>query len=96
MKTLKRLLVLGLAVLVVVIGVLFSLQNQSMIAVDLLLPEPFQQTVAFWLLGSFAAGILLSVLVFSLLFLQAQQRAIRLNLKLKALQRQLDKLEASR
>lgn len=95
MKTLRRLLLIVLAIVVIVFGVLFSLQNQAVISVDLLLPEPLQNTTAFWVLGSFVAGVLLSLLVFSLLFLQAQQRNVRLNLKLKSLQRQLAKLEAA-
>lgn len=95
MKTLRRLLLIVLAIVVILFGVLFSLQNQAVISVDLLLSEPLQNTTAFWVLGSFVAGVLLSLLVFSLLFLQAQQRNVRLNLKLKSLQRQLAKLEAA-
>lgn len=95
MKTLRRMLLIVLAIVVIVFGVLFSLQNQAVISVDLLLSEPLQNTTAFWVLGSFVAGVLLSLLVFSLLFLQAQQRNVRLNLKLKSLQRQLAKLEAA-
>jgi uncharacterized membrane protein YciS (DUF1049 family) len=94
MKTLRRLLFIVLAMVVIVFGGLFSLQNQTVITVDLLLPEAFQQTTAFWVLGSFAAGVILSLLVFSLIFLQAQQRNVRLKLKLNNLQRQLSKLEA--
>jgi putative membrane protein len=94
MRTLRRLLAIVLAIIVIVFGVLFSLQNQTLITVDLLLPQVFQQTTAFWVLASFAAGVLLSLVVFSLLFLQAQQRNVRLNLKVNALRRQLAKLEA--
>lgn len=94
MRTLRRLLQILLAIVVIVFGVLFSLQNQAVISVDLLLPQVFQQTTAFWVLGSFAAGVLLSLLVFSLLFLKTQQRNVRLALKLKSLQRELAKFEA--
>jgi putative membrane protein len=94
MRTLRRLLAIVLAIIVIVFGVLFSLQNQTLVTVDLLLPQVFQQTTAFWVLASFAAGVLLSLVVFSLLFLQAQQRNVRLNLKVNALRRQLAKLEA--
>jgi len=94
MRTLRRLLAIVLAIIVIVFGVLFSLQNQTLVTVDLLLPQVFQQTTAFWVLASFAAGVLLSLAVFSLLFLQAQQRNVRLNLKVNALRRQLAKLEA--
>jgi uncharacterized membrane protein YciS (DUF1049 family) len=94
MRTLRRLLAIVLAIIVIVFGVLFSLQNQTLVTVDLLLPQVFQQTTAFWVLASFASGVLLSLVVFSLLFLQAQQRNVRLNLKVNALRRQLAKLEA--
>jgi len=94
MRTLRRLLAIVLAIIVIVFGVMFSLQNQTLVTVDLLLPQVFQQTTAFWVLASFAAGVLLSLVVFSLLFLQAQQRNVRLNLKVNALRRQLAKLEA--
>ena len=94
MKTLRRILAILLAILVIVFGVLFSLQNQAVISVDLLLPEPFQQTIAFWVLGSFVAGILLSLVVFSIMYLQAQQKQLRLTLKLNSLQRQLSKFES--
>ncbi|MEY3017170.1 MAG: hypothetical protein RL336_305 [Pseudomonadota bacterium] len=93
MKTLRRMLAILLAILVIVFGVLFSLQNQSVISVDFLLPQPFQQTTAFWVLGSFVAGILLSLVVFSIMYLQAQQKQLRLTIQLKSLQRQLSKLE---
>lgn len=95
MKTLRRLLLILIAMVVIIFGVLFSLQNQTVISVDLLLPGVVQQTIAFWVLGSFVAGVLLSLVVFSLLFFQTQQRNIRLTLKMKALQRQLINQEAN-
>lgn len=94
MRTVRRLLLIMVAIVVIVFGVLFSLQNQTVISVDLLMPQVFQQTTAFWVLGSFTAGILLSLVVFTLLFLQTQQRNVRLTLKLKSLQRELSKFEA--
>jgi putative membrane protein len=93
MKTLRRILAILLAILVIVFGVLFSLQNQAVIRVDLLFPQPFEQTTAFWVLGSFVAGVLLSLIVFSIMYLQAQQKQLRLTIKVKSLERQINKLE---
>lgn len=90
LKTLSNVLATAMVIALVVIGVLFSLQNQELVNVNLLLFAPIEQTVAFWLLASFSVGILVSLLVFSLLYLRTQKRNMQLTLKVRSLQRQLD------
>jgi len=89
-NTLRMLIAFFMAAVVIVLGVLFSLQNQSLISVDLLLPAPIEQTVAFWLLASFSVGVVVSLVVFSLMYLRTKKRSVQLSLKVKSLQRQLD------
>ncbi len=90
LKSFGKILSITLLIALLIIGVLFSLQNQVLVTVDLLLFSPIEGTLAFWILASFAMGVLISLLVLSLLYLRIQKRNIQLTLKIRSLQRQLD------
>lgn len=86
----RKLLVGLLAFVCLVTGVLFSLQNQVAVKVDLLVVSPLEHSVAFWLVSFFVVGVAVGFLTLSLLV--AKQRALiaRLRGKVRRLEKQND------
>lgn len=73
MSLLKRLWIILLLAVLLVIGMLFAVQNRQMVPLDLLVIQLPEQSLALWLLLAFVMGSLCGIAV-SLLAIAAKQR----------------------
>ncbi len=87
MKLLRNILTVIIVLAMVGVGVLFALQNEVAVPLDLLVYKFEPRSLALWLLSSLAIGGLLGLLISS--FIMVRQRA-----SLSATRRQLVKARA--
>ena len=91
MKFLKRLLLSLLTLFVIVATVLFSLQNSTVVEVDLMFGR-VQAGLAVWLVGSLVLGILLGMLACTGLLVRLLRTQRRGNKQAKAFEKELAKV----
>jgi len=72
MKLLRNLLTIAVLIAMVAIGVLFALQNKAPVPLDLLVYTFEPQSLALWVLGAFAIGGVLGMLVSSVLLVKTR------------------------
>ena len=72
MKLLRNLLYIALVVAMAAVGVLFALQNEMPVPLDLLVVSFEPRSLALWLLIAFAIGGLLGMLMSSALVLRTR------------------------
>ena len=84
MKLLRNLLTVFVVLAMLGVGVLFALQNKSMVPLDLLVYTLGPQSLAVWVLGAFAIGGVLGVIVSSFIL-------VRTRASLGSCRRQLEK-----
>jgi len=84
MKFLRHILTVLVAFAMVGVGVLFALQNEAPVALDLLVYHFEPKSLALWVLSAFAIGGVVGLLVSSALLL-------RMRASLRASRRQLQK-----
>ena len=87
MKLLRNLLTLALVIGAAAVGVLFALQNEVPVALDLLVYTFEPRSLALWVLSAFALGGLVGMLLSS--FILVRQRAA-----LGSVRRQLNRARA--
>jgi len=87
MKFLRHILTVLVALAMVGVGVLFALQNEAPVALDLLVYQFEPKSLALWVLSAFAIGGVVGLLVSSALLL-------RMRASLRASRRQLEKTRA--
>jgi uncharacterized integral membrane protein len=85
MATLKTLLWIGFILFIVAISILFSLQNSTPIAVDLLITPMPPLPVSLWILISFVLGALFGLLASALALLKVRSTNHLLRRKLQQL-----------
>lgn len=88
MQILKRLLAIVLLIAVLVLGVLFSIQNTVTAPLDLLILQLPEQRVALWVLLAFALGGVVGMLVSSAAIIRLKSRTVLLQRKLDKHQKQ--------
>ncbi|GAB5451752.1 MAG: hypothetical protein Hals2KO_20800 [Halioglobus sp.] len=84
MKLLRKLITLLLVLAMIGVGTLFALQNQAPVPLDVLVYTFSPQSLALWVLGAFALGGVVGMLVSSAIM-------VRLRASLGASRRQLEK-----
>jgi uncharacterized membrane protein YciS (DUF1049 family) len=84
MKFLRRILTILIVLATIGVGVLFALQNKVLVPLDLLVYTFEPKSLALWVLGAFALGGLLGMLISSALM-------VRLRASLGSSRRQLAK-----
>ncbi|MDX1733894.1 MAG: LapA family protein [Halioglobus sp.] len=84
MKLLRNLLTVLVVLAMVGVGVLFSLQNKTPVPLDLLVYTFEPQSLALWILGAFALGGVLGLVISSAIM-------VRLRASLGASKRQLER-----
>lgn len=84
MKLLSKLFTLLLVLGMIAVGTLFALQNDAPVPLDMLIYQFAPQSIALWVLGAFAAGGIVGMLVSSALM-------VRLRASLSGSRRQLEK-----
>jgi putative membrane protein len=87
MKFFRKLLTVFIVLTMVCVGVLFALQNKAPVPLDVLVYTFEAQSLALWVLGAFALGGLLGMIVSSVIL-------VRMRASLGSSKRQLDKVRA--
>ncbi|TDG13521.1 LapA family protein [Seongchinamella unica] len=95
MKLLRNLLYLALVVAMAAVGVLFALQNEMPVPLDLLIVNFEPRSLALWLLIAFALGGLLGMLMSSLLVLRTRAALASTNRQLARSRAELNKLRTA-
>mgnify|MGYP001814003695 FL=1 len=95
MKLLRNLLYIALVVAMAAVGVLFALQNEMPVPLDLLVVSFEPRSLALWLLIAFAIGGLLGMLMSSALVLRTRTALSSANRQLARSRAELDKLRTA-
>lgn len=95
MRFLKRLIVVVLVLLVLLAGILFTLHNMTPVNIDLIFFTLPQASLSLWLLGAFAVGGFLGVLLSSVVVLSLKTRLYYLNKKMVSTRQEINKLRTS-
>jgi len=93
MRWLKRLAVMLVLLLVLALGLLFSLQNAATIQVDLLLYQTTARPLAVWLLLAFVLGGVIGMVVGSVALVRVQAGRLRLRRQLDSCEKELAQLK---
>lgn len=95
MRWIRRALVVLLLVLVLVFGLLFSMQNAQTVPLDLLALQLRERPLAVWLLAAFALGGIAGLAAGSLALVKVQAHRYRLRRRLETCERELSELRGS-
>lgn len=95
MRFLKRLVVVLLVIAVLLVGILFTLHNTTPVTIDLILVTLPQASLSLWILGAFALGGVLGILLSSLMLMSLKTRLYYLNKKMQSSRQELNKLRTS-
>lgn len=88
MTLLKRLVLIALLLLVLVFGVLFSVQNDTPVPLDLLLLQLPAQRLALWVLLAFAFGGVVGIAISLVAIVQLKSSKALLKRKLSKLEQE--------
>jgi lipopolysaccharide assembly protein A len=92
MKLLRNLITLALVIGATAIGVLFALQNETPVALDVLVYTFEPRSLALWLLSAFAIGGLVGMLLSSFLLVRQRASLGSTNRQLTRARAEVDKL----
>ncbi len=95
MRSLKRLLAVLLLLVILMLGVLFSVQNTATAPLDLLLIQLPEQRVALWVLLAFALGGIVGMLISAVAILQLKSQGLLLQRKLNKQAQEMSALRSS-
>jgi lipopolysaccharide assembly protein A len=95
MRWIRRALIAILLMLVLIFGLLFSLQNEQSVPLDLVALQLSERPLAVWLLAAFVLGGLAGLVAGSLALLKLQANRYRLRRRLEACERELSDLKGS-
>jgi putative membrane protein len=95
MNLLRKLLTILVVLATVVIGVLFALQNTTLVPLDLLVYTFDPKSLALWVLAAFAAGGVLGMLTASGIILRLRTTLRMANKRTAKVMSELDTLRAS-
>lgn len=95
MDGLRKVISLLVVLAMLVLGVLFALQNPQPVGLDLLFYELAPRSVALWLLGALALGGALGLLVSSVMLLRLRAGLASAQRKLEKCRVELDRLRVA-
>lgn len=95
MKLLRNLLYIALVVAMAAVGVLFALQNEMPVPLDLLIVTFAPRSLALWLLIAFALGGVLGMAMSSVLMVRTRASLASANRQLARSKAELDKLRTA-
>ena len=95
MNLLRKLLTIFVVLATVVVGVLFALQNTTLVPLDLLVYTFDPKSLALWVLAAFAAGGVLGMLTASGIILRLRTTVRMANKRTAKVMSELDTLRAS-
>ncbi|MCW9053483.1 MAG: LapA family protein [Motiliproteus sp.] len=92
MRLIKTLLGIACAVVLIVVGMLLTVNNQQLVSIDLVFLQIPQASLARWLIASFLTGAVLSLVLGSFAMVAMRARLRRTTRQLHSSNRELDKL----
>lgn len=95
MQLLKRILTLLLLMVVLLFGVLFSIQNTATAPLDLLFIQLPEQRIVIWILSAFSIGGVVGILSNSLVIIRLQREKMSAQRQLKKRGIELEKLRST-
>ena len=95
MKLLRNLLTIALVIGAAAVGVLFALQNEAPVALDMLVYTFEPKSLALWILSAFAIGGLVGMLLSSLILVRQRASLGSANRQLTRARAELDKLRTA-
>lgn len=95
MRWIRRLLSALLLLLVLVFGLLFSLQNAQVVPLDLLAMQLRERPLAVWVLAAFALGGFAGLLASSVALVRLQASRYRLRRRLESCEKELTALKTT-
>jgi putative membrane protein len=95
MKLLRNLLTIALVMGAVAIGVLFALQNEAPVALDVLVYTFQPKSLALWMLSAFAIGGLVGMLLSSFILVRQRAALGSANRQLTRARAEVDKLRTA-
>lgn len=95
MRSLVRFISIVLLLAVVLLGLLFALENNTPISVELFIVQFEEHSVAFWLISAFSLGGVFGLFASSYSLWRMRARLLLVNRKLKLAQEELSKHRAA-
>lgn len=95
MNLLRRLLTILIVLATIVVGVLFALQNTTLVPLDLLVYTFDPKSLALWILAAFAIGGVVGMLTASGIILRLRTSSRMANKRTAKVMSELDTLRAS-
>lgn len=95
MRFLKRLIVVLLMLLVILVGILFTLHNMTPVNIDLIFFTLPEASLSLWLLGAFALGGFAGILLSSVMLFSLKTRLYYLNKKVVSTRQELNKIRTT-
>lgn len=92
MRWLKGVILAIILLMVLLVGILFAVNNQQAISLNLIWVELPPVSLSFWLLASLAAGVLLGMLAMSGVYLRLRALLTRAQYHNKRQRKELDRL----
>ena len=93
MRTIKLILTLAVGLLVLLMGVLFTIHNTAKVSIDLIWLQLPEASLSLWLIGFFVAGTLLGVVLTSTRSLLLRARLSSTHRKQRKTEEQLKRLQ---
>lgn len=95
MKLLRNILTIALVLAAAAAGVLFALQNETPVPLDMLVYTFEPKSLALWILSSFAIGGIAGMVLSSLLMVRQRASLASANRKLTKARAEVDKLRTA-
>lgn len=95
MRFLKRVIVVLLMLSVLLLGILFTLHNMTPVNIDLIFFTLPEASLSLWLLGAFALGGFVGVILSSIMLVSLKTRLYYLNKKVSSTRQELNKLRTT-
>jgi len=93
MSLIRRVLIVAFALIILLVGVLFSSHNNQMVVIDFLVYKTPEFYLSFWIIASFALGGLIGVLSSSATIIRLKTGQKRSNKKIKRSESELVRLK---
>jgi len=93
MSLIRRVLIVAFALIILLVGVLFSSHNNQMVVIDFLVYKTPEFYLSFWIIASFALGGLIGVLSSSATIIRLKAGQKRSNKKIKRSESELVRLK---
>src|SRR5690606_4398308 len=91
MARVRKLVITGLIILLLLVALVFSLNNRTAVSVDFLTYQTPELSLALWLIGALALGAVLGMTVGSLASFRSGQSRRRLKKKLEETEKSLER-----